>query len=325
MNYDFSNFSPGEFEHLIQSLLQKRLGDTSKVFGLGPDGARELTFEGKADYPNSIECLEGYWVVQVKFKIRDFGVEDKFSWLKRSVKEDLEKFLDEKRKLKIPNNYLFYTNIILTPIHKTGGRDKIEEFLVKYKKIIPNIFIFSYDEICRLLDNNRDVRLTYSNLLLTSDLIASLLAKKEIVDDYDDYKKLKKEILVLKKSTSIKDEKIKVLERKLKSFSDTILDLRKLIEVKSNSTLFNKAKWLFLVEKDINAALKLLSEDKLEQEELDIARIRIYKAKLFFAKFDFINCEVQYKKAISIIDNYETNFEYGNYLHSMNYNRLVTV
>ena len=52
MDYDFYKFTSGEFEHLVQALMQKLLGASSIVFGMGPDGARELIFEGSASFPN---------------------------------------------------------------------------------------------------------------------------------------------------------------------------------------------------------------------------------------------------------------------------------
>jgi hypothetical protein len=46
MNYDLNRLNPIEFEHLIQSLLKKIIGQGTITFGQGPDGGREATYEG---------------------------------------------------------------------------------------------------------------------------------------------------------------------------------------------------------------------------------------------------------------------------------------
>lgn len=46
MNYDLNGLNPIEFEHLIQSLLKKIIGQGTITFGQGPDGGREATYEG---------------------------------------------------------------------------------------------------------------------------------------------------------------------------------------------------------------------------------------------------------------------------------------
>jgi hypothetical protein len=47
MAADFGNFSPQSFERLIQALCIHVLGPGTAIFGSGPDGAREATFEGE--------------------------------------------------------------------------------------------------------------------------------------------------------------------------------------------------------------------------------------------------------------------------------------
>ena len=172
MNYNLFRLNPTDFEHLIQSLTQKLLGDNSIVFGAGPDGARELTYVGSADYPNKIDQWKGYWIVQAKYKSKEDKVSD-YEWVEKNLKNEIKKF--SKKGYKVPDNYIFFTNAVLTPTLDTGGRDKIEELKSKYSKIIPNIFIGGNDEICRLLDNNRNVATTYTSFILSGDVLVSLM------------------------------------------------------------------------------------------------------------------------------------------------------
>lgn len=172
MNYNLFRLNPTDFEHLIQSLTQDLLGDNSIVFGAGSDGARELTYVGAADYPNKINQWKGYWVVQAKYKSKEDKLSD-YEWVEKNFKNEIKKFL--KKGYKIPDNYIFFTNAVLTPTLDKGGRDKIEGLKSKYCKIIPNIFIGGNDEICRLLDNNRNIATTYTSFILSGDVLVSLM------------------------------------------------------------------------------------------------------------------------------------------------------
>lgn len=55
MDYDFYKFTPKEFENLVQSLFQSILEKKSISYGIEPDGARELSYEGRVDFPNKAD------------------------------------------------------------------------------------------------------------------------------------------------------------------------------------------------------------------------------------------------------------------------------
>jgi len=59
MDYDFSRLSTRSFEQLIQSLSHSVLGPNIVIFGDGPDGGREATFEGHIPFPNDAEPWHG--------------------------------------------------------------------------------------------------------------------------------------------------------------------------------------------------------------------------------------------------------------------------
>jgi hypothetical protein len=73
MQYDFSRFSAGSFEALIQALCQKILGSGTVVFGPGPDGGRDATFDGEVPYPSTSDRWKGYIVIQAKCRERPRG------------------------------------------------------------------------------------------------------------------------------------------------------------------------------------------------------------------------------------------------------------
>ncbi|HEX6097822.1 MAG TPA: hypothetical protein VF432_15965 [Thermoanaerobaculia bacterium] len=69
-NFDFTGLSTGSFESLAQALAVKVLGAGTVIFGAGPDGGREATYEGRVKYPSAAEQWDGYIVLQAKFRQR---------------------------------------------------------------------------------------------------------------------------------------------------------------------------------------------------------------------------------------------------------------
>jgi len=176
MDYNFDALNPRDFEHLIQSLARKILGNGLITFGDGPDGGREATFEGKAPFPGEADCWEGNWIIQAKFKSRAAKETNKSAcdWVKKQFQQEMKKFTSRKVKVGIPHNYLFFTNVVLTPTAGTGCRDQMEELVRQYTKKIPHIKVFGYDDLCGFLDNNRDVATAYSSFILPGDILQKL-------------------------------------------------------------------------------------------------------------------------------------------------------
>jgi molecular chaperone DnaK (HSP70) len=176
VGYNFYGFTSSEFEDLVQALFQKLLGNSSIVYGLGADGARELTYTGAANFGSPLETQDGLWIVQAKFKSRDIGEKDQYSWVKTQFINEMRKF--ESGKYPLPNQYIFVTNSVLTPALEYGGRDRMQAILDSKKEVIPNIYIVAYDELCKLILNNADVRLAFNHLLHPGDQLFEI---KEIL------------------------------------------------------------------------------------------------------------------------------------------------
>lgn len=172
MNYNLNNLGPNNFEHLVQSLCKKIIGEGVSIFGSGPDGQREATFNGKSNYPSENDGWTGYWVVQAKFKSPDTKAAD-YPWIKKCFEDEMKGFREKKNMGKsIPDNYLFFTNIVLTPVFEKGIKDRIEEIASSYNSLIPNIHIIGADDICRFLDGNRDIAVCYSSYILSGDILS---------------------------------------------------------------------------------------------------------------------------------------------------------
>jgi len=135
-DYNLSGLSSGSFEQLIQAIAVKAIGPGTVIFGAGPDGAREATFEGKMDYPSVAQPWTGYLVVQAKFLQRPLGTAKDGSWVLRELEAELRKFADKKRNLRCPEYYIFCTNVVLSAVHTAGTHDRADELFKKYAKAV---------------------------------------------------------------------------------------------------------------------------------------------------------------------------------------------
>lgn len=158
--------------HTMLVELRDRLLAENKQYGLGPDGQREFVFDGNITDISGI-IFSGRTIGQVKYKYLTTKTDD-YMWLEKEIENELKRFR-EKDKAYIPENYLFYTNIVLTPIKDTGVKDKINKYLKDNNDIIPNFYVRGYDEICAMLDNNRDVAICYSSHILSGDILVQYL------------------------------------------------------------------------------------------------------------------------------------------------------
>lgn len=172
MRYDFDKMDADSFELMVRSLNERIFGIKCDQYGLGPDGQREFTFDGDITDPSGT-VFRGKTFGQVKYKY-PVTKEDDYTWLKTEIAGELERFR-QKEKEYIPENYLFYTNIVLTPMKDQGVKDKIEKFIKKENDIIPHFYIRGYDEVCALLDNNRDVAACYASHILPGDVLMEIL------------------------------------------------------------------------------------------------------------------------------------------------------
>ena len=159
-DYDLSRFTSRSFEHLVQSLATRVIGAGIVVFGDGPDGGREATFERKVPYPSTVDPWDGYGVVQAKYRQRSSNVQQDGNWAVDQLKEELEKYTDPESKLRTPDYFIYATNIVLTPVNEKGSKDRVIAVLEDFKKqsSLRDYAIWDYDQIRSFLDACEDVR-----------------------------------------------------------------------------------------------------------------------------------------------------------------------
>ena len=81
---------------MCQALAAYVLGPGIEAFGSGPDGGREATFDGRAQYLSLTDPWDGFVVLQAKFKERLLGTGTgaNTAWLRRQVMAELEAWAD---------------------------------------------------------------------------------------------------------------------------------------------------------------------------------------------------------------------------------------
>ncbi len=178
-DYALSRLSSRSFEHLIQSLAVNVLGPGITIFGDGPDGGREATFDGELTYPSAADPWDGYGVVQVKFLQRPSNTPKDGNWAVDELRKELRKFANNERGLRQPDYFVYVTNAVLTPVHEWGSKDRAERLLEDFKSqtSLKGYDIWDYDKICRFLDADADVRIAYAPLVTPGDVLSAIISQ----------------------------------------------------------------------------------------------------------------------------------------------------
>ncbi|GAT32141.1 hypothetical protein TSACC_2538 [Terrimicrobium sacchariphilum] len=184
-DYQLERLNTRSFEQLIQALGLEIIGKQLMVFGDGPDGGREASFDGLINYPSGGKCWDGCGIVQAKFRqYPDALAKVNADWAIKQLNSELSKFEPRRESEKqvvrgeriCPEYYVFATNLSLSSVAKTGGKDRICSILDNFKKShgLKDYAVWDRDQICRFLDVYRDIRSTYAAWLLSGDVLAEV-------------------------------------------------------------------------------------------------------------------------------------------------------
>src|ERR1051326_9124254 len=124
-DYDLTSLGPRSFEQLVQSIALQKIGPGLVIFGDGPDGGREATFES---YQAQGQSWTGYGVLQCKHRTRPTRDARDTRWLMEQVESDL-KSMKGRPEQRRPQYYIVATNVILTPALNAGSRDLLQGLL----------------------------------------------------------------------------------------------------------------------------------------------------------------------------------------------------
>lgn len=177
--YDLTQLDSHTFEHLVNFLSLKVLGNGVTGFATGPDGGRDGYLKGKAPYPTELECWEGTWYLQSKFHKPHLS-KDSQKWLINEVKKEIDSFeLDTTRPR--PKNWIIATNIEPSGTIKTGAFDKISALVKDFDSNI-NIDVWGGRRILDFLMSHAEAAVTYGHFLTPGHVISKLYAMLKVRD-----------------------------------------------------------------------------------------------------------------------------------------------
>ncbi|MFF9894337.1 tetratricopeptide repeat protein [Streptomyces longispororuber] len=181
-DYALTNLGPHRFEELSQALAIATLGPSVEIFGDGPDGGREASFQSPRHFPTPEAPWAGYGVLQAKFRKRPEGTAKDAEWLIEHISSELRAWADPDsnrvRKGRLPEYLLITSNVVLSSVPGSGGIDRVQQALRErvhdLQLPLKGWEVWHYDKICRLLDNNEGVRHAYADAVLSGDVLARL-------------------------------------------------------------------------------------------------------------------------------------------------------
>ena len=168
---------------MAQSLAIAVLGSAVTVFGDGPDGGREATFNGRCGYPDPVlrqGPWNGYGVVQAKFKSRLTTTTADTKWFLGQLRKELRTWADpdsgRRKRGTLPEYLIIVTNVPLSADPGRGGIDSADALInSKYAELgLKGWAVWPHDQLCRYLDHHDGVRRTYGGLTTTGDVLAEV-------------------------------------------------------------------------------------------------------------------------------------------------------
>jgi hypothetical protein len=171
MDYPLHQLSPDKFQALVCALAVKVLGPGIQVYGFGPDGHRDFTFDGRVRFPYSGDQWDGYGIGQVKHRqypdrdleYRTTGGKTDAEWAVTELVRELKALASDTRQVRKPDYYIFVTNVRLTGIPGKGGMDRVNQTFERFEDDLhlKGWHVWDYHKICNLLDAIPDVLSSY--------------------------------------------------------------------------------------------------------------------------------------------------------------------
>lgn len=185
-DYQLERLNTRSFEQLVQALGLEVIGKQLMIFGDGPDGGREATFEGPTKYPDGKKQWDGYGIVQAKFrqqpdsqarKNTDWAIAQLNAEFKKLSPRGIKKAPENQRERICPEYYIFATNLRLSSVVKKGGKDRVKAVFDGFKKShgLKDYAIWDGDQIHRFLDCQPGIRTTYAAWLLPGDVLSEMM------------------------------------------------------------------------------------------------------------------------------------------------------
>ncbi|MGZ4978783.1 MAG: NACHT domain-containing protein [Methylobacter sp.] len=176
---NFQGFSPDSFEQFIRALSLKVIGPGVTVFGNGPDGGREATFQGKINFPFPPSTTwEGYGVLQAKFKEKIEDTQKDQKWAKSQLENELKVWISNNNRTPKPDYFIFCTNVELSSA-VNGGKDAITQVFEDHKAAIglKAYAIWDANQLKTYVDGYAEIRQRFECFFTPGDLLAAISKK----------------------------------------------------------------------------------------------------------------------------------------------------
>lgn len=177
---DFSGLGAYGFERLSLAIAIHVLGPGLKVFGDGPDGGREASFEGRLRYPGIEQPWDGFGILQAKYKSEPQSTNADATWLLGRVKSELDTWADpDKQRVRAgrrPQYLIFTTNVALSAVPGSGGRDRVDRLIGERAASIglEAWSVWDAPQLSTFLDGYPDVRRSFAALITPNEVLAAM-------------------------------------------------------------------------------------------------------------------------------------------------------
>jgi len=178
---NFFGFSPESFEQFVRVLALSVFGPGVTVFGNGPDGGREASFQGEVPYPYPPTTQwSGYGVIQAKCKEKCESTEKDQKWALKQLADELQTFLTSQKRDPKPEYYIFVTNVELSST-AAGGRDEADKLVRSYYGKLPlkEHAVWDANQLTGFLAKYEVLRRRFIAYLTPGDVLAAMLADIE--------------------------------------------------------------------------------------------------------------------------------------------------
>ncbi|MEE7625679.1 hypothetical protein V3O24_05850 [Methylobacter sp. Wu8] len=176
---NFQGFSPDSFEQFIRALSLKVIGPGVTIFGNGPDGGREATFQGKINFPFPPNTTwDGYGVLQAKFKEKIEDTQKDQKWAKSQLEDELNVWISNNNRTPKPDYFIFCTNVELSSA-ANGGKDAITQIFEDHKAAIglKDYAIWDANQLKAYVDGYAEIRQRFECFFTPGDLLAAIAKK----------------------------------------------------------------------------------------------------------------------------------------------------
>ncbi|MDF3143525.1 MULTISPECIES: hypothetical protein [unclassified Streptomyces] len=181
MKFDLYQPGPRQFENLVQSIAVAELGPHVSVFGAGPDGGREATFDSLKVSPTGATAWEGYGILQVKHKETPASPADEAKWLISEIRKEFKEWRESSKRRPKPKYVIFASNVSLSAVPGTGGFDRVQEVMQEEcgRLNVEDWIIWHAENVNRFLEIHDGIRKSYAAWILPGDILASIYEEQE--------------------------------------------------------------------------------------------------------------------------------------------------